>query len=136
MLREILYGQTEEPVLKRGLNAFAARHRALANNIANAETDNYTPKDVFFEEKLQWAMDRNKKGLNSELARHIPEHVELGHVIHEFIERPTGELAAGKTDVDIDTEMARLATNNAHYQLTARALSDYFHRMRIAYNKA
>ncbi len=132
MLREILYGQTKEPVLKRALDAFADRQRAIANNIANAESEGYVPRAVEFEEKLKETMDRNSKGIAATSERHMPQHRNLGDVQHEFYFRPTGELSAGKTDVDIDKEMTDLATNMLHYEVTARKLADYFSKMRMA----
>jgi flagellar basal-body rod protein FlgB len=92
-----------------------------AQNIANVETPGYKAQRVKFEELLQGA------GPSIEGYRTDDAHLHIGRrspldVRPENTERLTG-YDNGTNDVDIDQEMAELATNDLSYRLATRLLS-------------
>ncbi|HEB84980.1 MAG TPA: flagellar basal body rod protein FlgB [Bacteroidetes bacterium] len=130
MLREILYLNTNMPILKHGLDAQAARHRAIASNIANVESPGYVPLRVEFEEQLKLALGEHGERLTSTDPKHMPLKRDPRMVRHQVVEAPSAERSSGKNAVNIDLEMAKLATNQIHYRTTARAARELFSKMR------
>jgi flagellar basal-body rod protein FlgB len=108
--------------LEQSLNLRGARQGILSNNIANAETPDYSAKDLPFQKIM-----RQKMGESS--ASTVP--VQKTHPLHF----PDPGSAPGKesglpwsveTDssgVTIDQEMTKLAENNLQYQSAVQALT-------------
>src|SRR4249920_127781 len=95
-------------VLRLALDAASLRHRVIAHNIANANTEGYAPLRVSFEE--QFDAVRSALGQSQPLARGLLEG--LRRVIAQ-----DGPLSGGATDqVALDLEVGRLAQNSVHYQ--------------------
>ena len=69
MISDRLFGATKIPLLVKGLDAYALRHRAITDNVVNSETDGYKRRQVKFEEKLQTAMNGGK--LKRTSAKHL-----------------------------------------------------------------
>ncbi|NQU06883.1 MAG: flagellar basal body rod protein FlgB [Calditrichaeota bacterium] len=105
MLKEKLFGATEIPLLKLGLDAYALRQRAISDNIANAETYGYNRKEVKFEDKLQ---KMRESGLESD--KIDPTLVVDNHPsdVNDI------------SNVDIDREMADMAKNQLQFNAAAR----------------
>ncbi len=92
-----------------------------AENIANVETAGYKAKRLKFEELLA------NEGPSIEGYRTDPAHLAIGRrdasdVAPEQVDRRT-DYDNGVNDVDIDQEMAELATNDLSYRLATRLLS-------------
>ena len=116
--------------LKQALNVYAQRHRVVADNIANVETDGYRSKELRFEDMLSGAE------MQLEGARTNAHHLHLGR---QEIEDTTGEVRDtdsdhdnGVNNVDIDKEMTDLATNDLTYRLATRLLSMKYQNLRSA----
>ncbi len=132
MLREILFGQTNMPIYKNALDAFAKRHRAIASNIANSETPGFVPRKVSFEDRLKRALGPFNPRMNQTDLKHIPVKSNP-RIVRPFpYKEPDGNKTAGVNDVDIDKEMAQLATNQIHFLMTAQTAKGYFLKMRRA----
>ncbi len=125
MLKEKLFGATEIPLLKLGLDAYALRHKAISDNLANAETIGYKRKEVRFEDKLQ---ELARSGLLERTTeRHLGTYV-LGS------EQLTPELMIDTTpsdvndinNVDIDNEMSEMAKNHLQFNYASHLSKMFF----------
>lgn len=105
MLKEKLFGATEIPLLKLGLDAYAIRQRAIADNIANAETQGYKRKEVRFEEKLK----------ELRISR-----FESGKVAPEVVVDKKPSDINDISNVDIEREMADMAKNQLQFNAAAK----------------
>ncbi|MDP8207021.1 MAG: flagellar basal body rod protein FlgB [Candidatus Electryonea clarkiae] len=130
MLREVLYNNTSVPILKRGIDAFADRQRAIASNIANIEVKGYERKTVVFEELLKQAFGDKAAGLSASRQNHIPIQMDPKEVRHMIKISNDDSESSGVNDVDIEREMSDLATNQIQYDLTARKLKGYFNKIK------
>lgn len=144
---DILSNQTMD-VLAKALDGHAMRHKAIASNIANAETPGFKRMDVAFEDALKQVIDQKNRqqwaGDNSPPEFLPPGSLKTTHPGHynpkpfpssindvrsdvnraEFFFRQDGN------GVDIDTEMAQLAKNSGKYNAIARMESQQFRSMR------
>jgi flagellar basal-body rod protein FlgB len=126
-----LFDSTRIPTLTRALDAYALRHKVIAENIANVETPGYQAKTVSFEKELSDAMNgRSLAGTRTD-PRHLPLGAETpgdsaAHV--ENIPQASGQDGAlsGVNQVDIDAEMTELATNQIRFRFAARLLGESF----------
>lgn len=125
MLRELLFDQTRIPILMKGLDAYALRHRAIADNVANAETVGYERHVVEFEDRLRSAIGAGG------LRRTHPQHLGSGGVDLRSLD-PKVTVDAVPSDVndlnnvDVDREMAELAANHLQFNFAARLARLYF----------
>ena len=118
------FSQTIVPELKQGLDAYAVRHKAIAENIANVDTVGYRPLTVNFEENLQNAMQTpGVTGLRTKAG-----HIGIGKQLIEIQETPANEAAP----VDIEQEMADLAANQIRFEFTAKTLSRQYEMLRAS----
>lgn len=111
-------------VLTAALHGYGARHAALANNLANAETPGYKRIDVSFEAALAEAAEtdraarRRRAEPGEDPGRPSPDAV-AGH-LPAVRAVDTTVLRADGSNVDPDDEMAQLAANQlAHQTVTA-----------------
>ena len=116
--------------LKKALDVYANRHKVVADNIANVQTEGYGAQSFRFEEYLSEA-DMKLTG-----ARTHSSHLHLGR---RQLESTHGDIADtqssydnGINNVDIDKEMTDLATNDLSYRLTTRLLSMKYANLRSA----
>lgn len=130
MIRTGLFEHKHLTTLKAAVDAYARRHEVTAQNIANVETAGYRARRLKFEELLAG------RGPSIEGYRTDPDHFPIGRrgadeVRPEAVRRDTG-YDNGTNDVDIDQEMAELATNDLSYRLATRLLSGSYNRMQTA----
>ncbi|HPF71155.1 MAG TPA: flagellar basal body rod protein FlgB [Candidatus Krumholzibacteria bacterium] len=121
MIRTGLFDQNHLASLKSAVQAYAQRHEVTAQNIANVETAGYKAQKVKFEELLAGS------GPHIEGYRTDGDHLAIGRrspldVRPESAARNNG-YDNGVNDVNIDQEMADLATNDLSYRLATRLLS-------------
>jgi flagellar basal-body rod protein FlgB len=106
-------GMETADILKKILDGSAMRHRALANNIANAETPGYGRRDVTFISELKSAIEsgdvKSVKSLEPELT--------------------TDRRGEG---IELEKEFAALAQNQLLYQTSAELLSRKYAGLRKA----
>ncbi|MDR0516702.1 MAG: flagellar basal body rod protein FlgB [Fibromonadaceae bacterium] len=118
--------KTSIPVASKGLDAYAHRGRAIANNIANVSTPGYNRIEVSFEEQLSKALD---KELNLAGERTHGNHFFLGRKEIEHVKsegyRVTDPTNPGEiNNVDIDIEMAKLAENEIAFNFATTFIRD------------
>jgi flagellar basal-body rod protein FlgB len=124
MLKELLFNTTQLPLLKKGLDAYALRHRAISDNIANAETPGYRRKVVKFEEKLDQALADER--LRRTHGSHLHRADELESINAELARDEQPSDVSGVNNVDIDREMTSLAENTTQYTLAAHLAKMHF----------
>jgi flagellar basal-body rod protein FlgB len=115
-----LFGGTTS-VLQAGLTGLGQRQRALAENIANADTPHYKRFEVSYEAQLQAAVGQSQA---APLAVTQPGHLSLGPQgigqFHPELRRATDStLRNDGNNVDIDVEMTRLAQTSLTYSAVA-----------------
>ena len=104
-------------MLKKMVDACAMRHRLLANNIANANTDGFKRQDVDFKAALANAIKSGKPG-------------EISNVQPEVYTDKSSKARANGNNVSIQKEMGSLMDNTMLYKFTTRALSRKFNRLK------
>lgn len=130
MLKTGIFDRNHLTTLKKAVDAYAQRHQVTAQNIANIESPGYRSQKLKFEEMLTGA------GPSIEGYRTHPNHIPIGRrsigdVRPESIEADT-HYDNGVNNVDIDAEMAELATNDLSYRLATRLLSQRYSMLRGA----
>ena len=116
------------PLLNRAMDTYSVRQKAIAKNIANATTPNYTPERVKFEELF------NNEKLSISGSRDDENHIAIGTDKRESIENqtvkqdiPTPELYfSGDSHVNIDKEMSELAINQIKFRFASTMTRRYF----------
>lgn len=115
------------PVLEEWFHFAAARHRAIANNIANVETPFYKTLDVP-EDRFRKAMDRALE----EQKRSPVGAFERPALSLEFVEGEGGILRHSENNVDIDVEMGKLVKNASLHNLLTSLLTQQYEMLREA----
>ena len=114
-------------LLSRSLDIRASRHKILSSNIANAETANFTPKDLPFQKILE---RYGNPSSNIEVLRTHPLHfpgseTDPSQFSADLEPGPAGE------GVNIDQEMGKLAENNVMFQAGIQALLKKFEAIKV-----
>lgn len=112
-------------VLQKGLEASSLRQQVLSNNVANIDTPNFKRSDVDFQAVLGAALGEPSKGLSLKLTspRHIPgagDGVDGGNVI---VTDQSTTLRNDGNNVDVDSEMSKVAENGLYYNSLTNAIS-------------
>lgn len=110
-------GGVTSSLVKMALDVAALRHQAIANNIANADTQGFKPQYVSFEEHLsqlvlQAPNQRDDARLAVELEG-VQARIEQGELLQ----------TSKNGEVHIDLEMAKLSENVIRYQALLAGLS-------------
>lgn len=102
--------------LGAALQLHEARHRVIAENLANAETPGYRARRLEFQDELRRAFDGepiSKTSVEAEVDRHA-------------------RVNADRNSVDLDTEMARMSENALRTVALSRLLSRKYATLRAA----
>ncbi len=131
MLKQMLFEATRIPLLAKGLDAYALRHRVISDNVVNTETPGYRRKQVEFEEELQ--ATRKRYGLR----RTDPLHLGRGGMNPEkvtpevtFDQRPSD--VNDLNNVDIDREMTDMARNQLQFNFASQLSRLYFELLKTS----
>ncbi|MFP4013937.1 MAG: flagellar basal body rod protein FlgB [Chitinispirillaceae bacterium] len=133
MLGDTLFGKTNLPMVSKSLDAAMLRARVISNNIANVNTPGFRRVDVKFEDQLRKALDATRlKG-----ARTDQKHMEVGkknmaNVNAEAYHPYDPTLPSGVNNVDIDTEMAKLAETQIMFNYANRFRQGVFKKLNAA----
>lgn len=109
------------------LDAYTERHRVLAHNIANIDSEGYRPLRLDFEEQLQKLQQAVNSGASD------AELSALADAVHPFAE--VSEAISGPlpdSSQRLDDEMALLVQNTLQYQAVLTSLNHRGSLMRIA----
>lgn len=112
------------PLMNKALDAYSRRIKVTSENIANAFTIGYKPKEVMFEELFLNEKNNLKLELTNEKHISPKETIEPKEVIADV---PEGEeFYSGANPVNIDKEMAKLAETQIRFRFVARLVRRYF----------
>lgn len=133
MFREMLFNKTNLPMINNSLDAAMLRTRAVSNNIANVNTPGYRRVEVSFEKELRNALDRTKL----QGARTDEGHLKMGRPglvdVHASAYKPVDPtLPSGVNNVDIDSEMAKLAEAQIMYNYGVKFGQGVFKKLNAA----
>jgi len=105
--------------LGAALDVYQARHRVLAENVANAETPGFRARDLDFATALTRAFERDGTG---------DTRASAGEPVVDT--RATVKIDGNS--VDLDTEMARLSENTMKEVALTRILARKFESLKLA----
>lgn len=128
-----IFGTTID-LLGKTLDLRAKRQGLIAANVANAETPNYTPTDLKFEDQLKGALKKGGKGVLTN-PRHIPlkgASARLEVVTGEQVEVPSKAPGPDGNSVELEGEMGRMAENQIMYNASIQLLTKKFDMMKQA----
>ena len=122
-------------ILERSLDAASLRQKVLANNIANVDTPNFKRSDVSFDSALQEYLNDASPTLRGTVTD--PRHIPIGtpsfsQIQPQVIVEQTTTVNNNGNNVDIDSEMTQLATNQIKYNLLIQQLNAQFSKLRTA----
>lgn len=130
-----LFNTTVE-LLGKNIDLRARHQNMIASNIANAETPNYVPKSLAFEDELQGALKGGSKGepviANS---RHLPLKgvgSRLQSVTGRVVETPAKTPGKDGNAVEIENEMGRMMENQVMYNASVQILAKQFADIKTA----
>lgn len=113
--------------LAKALDASWLRNQLISNNIANVDTPGYKRKDIDFEGYLQTALRANGK---------LDDVNNIGD-ISPYVYEDKANLSYRMDDnnVDVDTEMVKLAENQLRYNTLISQVNYNFSRLKLVMNK-
>ncbi len=136
-MSEINFGVTAD-LLKNAVDGAGASHAVIANNIANVNTPLYHRTDVSFKDSLAASLGSDADPNQLELAATDKKHFAIGgaEAPQPFeIWTQKDDLTVQRLDgnnVDVDSEMAKLAINSGYAQTMNQLLAVQYTRMRQA----
>jgi flagellar basal-body rod protein FlgB len=113
--------------LSRGLELRTRRQAAVAANVANADTPGYRALDVSFAGAFEAAAGR--LALTTTHGSHLSGLRSAGS---DSLVLSGGTPRRDGNDVNIDSEMVKLAQNQIEYQFLARAANGKFRKLKEA----
>ncbi|CAI6082584.1 Flagellar basal body rod protein FlgB [Paenibacillus sp. JJ-100] len=120
------------------LQALNARHQAITNNIANADTPNYKKTTVEFEDELRRIVENGKNGqlrMRRTHEKHFPVGSPNDSIVHyRVIQNNETAMNNNNNNVDIDREMALLSENQLLYNYMADRVSGHYKKMKNLLN--
>ncbi|MFQ5751322.1 MAG: flagellar basal body rod protein FlgB [bacterium] len=116
--------KTLVPILKKSLDAYATRHKAIAENIANIDSQGYRPLKVSFEENLRNMLQKKHAIAMKTNSRHM----DIGSSVLEVKETVVND----QDKVDVEAEMAELAKNQIRFEFAARLLARKYENIRAS----
>ena len=133
MFSSAVVNKTNIPVLAGAMNAAMLRARVTANNIANVNTPGYARVDVSFEDELRNALDRTRlQGVRTD-AGHMPiGRLNLDEIGPKAYKPYDPTQPSGVNNVDIDTEMAKLAETQIMFKYMNAYTQGVFNKLNAA----
>lgn len=133
MLSDMLFNKTNLPVVSKALDSAMLRSKVIANNIANVTTPGYKRVEVSFENELRDALDRTRLKGSVTNEKHIAlGRKDLTSVNPKAYHPNDPTLPSGVNNVDIDTEMAKLAENQIAFNYAIKFGQGIFKKMNAA----
>lgn len=127
-------------LLGKSVDLRAKNQTLIASNVANAETPNYIPKSLDFEQELQGALKSRQAGQthsSAPHARHIPVRgAGIGNAIQsvsgQVIETPAKTPGKDGNAVELENEMGKMAENQIMFNASIQMLTKKFEGLRTA----
>jgi flagellar basal-body rod protein FlgB len=128
----LLFQRTIIPQMGRSLDAYSLRQKAIANNIANVETESYQRRVVSFEEDLAAALKEGEEKLKRTHSEHMPRPWESELIEPELEVDENEDYFNGHNNVDIDQEMTELSRAILSYRFSTRQIRHGFSQLKTA----
>lgn len=130
LMNDMIFSKTLMPTINKSLSAVNLRSRAIADNVANISTEGYQRKEVSFEDQLRNKMKTKLTGTKTD-----DMHINLGknsiQNINPSVYRSNDKnLYSGINNVDIDSEMAKMADNQILHEFDVKFLSSQYRRLK------
>ena len=127
-------------LLGKSIDLRAKNQNLIASNVANAETPNFVPKTLAFEEELQGALKNGTSGHRSSSTphgRHIPiRGAGVGNAVQsvsgKVLETPAKTPGKDGNAVELEDEMGKLAENQIMFNASVQMLNKKFEGLRTA----
>lgn len=127
-------------VLEKSVDLRAKSQNLIAANIANAETPNFVPKSLSFEQELQGAVKSRQSGQKpfaTPHERHIPVRSagsgrSVKSVSGKVLETPASTPGKDGNAVELENEMSKLAENQIMFNASVQMLNKKFEGLRTA----
>lgn len=127
-------------LLGKSIDLRAKNQNLISSNIANAETPNFVPKTLAFEQELQGALKTRQAGQRASSIpheRHIPVRgsgsgSSLQAVSGQVIETPAKTPGKDGNAVELENEMSRMAENQIMFNASVQLLTKKFEGLRSA----
>ncbi|HEY3308090.1 MAG TPA: flagellar basal body rod protein FlgB [Desulfuromonadaceae bacterium] len=122
-------------LLGKSIDLRAKNQNLIASNVANAETPNYIPKALAFEDELQGALKGGKGGTALTNPRHLPlkgSGSRLQSVTGHVVETPAKTPGKDGNAVELENEMTKMAENQIMYNASVQILTRQFGELRTA----
>lgn len=110
--------------LEKGLDYSSLKQKVISQNIANEATPGYKAKDVSFKQSLQEAVEQSIHAKRTD-GRHF-EFKGMSKIHPGVITKKNVSFNNNGNSVDIDNEMADLATNQIYYNALIERVSGKF----------
>jgi len=128
---------TSIQLLGKSIDLRSKNQNLISSNIANAETPNYTPKALVFEEELQGALKSGKKRESAGItnSRHIPLKggtSRLQNVTGRVVETPAKTPGKDGNSVELENEMSRMLENQVMFNASVQILAKKFEGIKTA----
>lgn len=133
-----LFQKGSMPALEMLMHFTTARHKTIANNIANVETPGYKAMDVpeaDFKTALARAFEGQRRSRTGvfEMEKHRGVTPVAGGLEMRFTGAPdAGILRHIENNVDLDVEMGRMVKNAGLHNMAASLLAQQFSLLREA----
>lgn len=125
-------------LLGKSIDLRAKNQNLIASNIANAETPNFVPKTLAFEQELQGAI-KNRQSVQQSSSAPNPRHIPikgggftLQSVSGKVIETPAKTPGKDGNAVELEDEMSKMAENQVMFNASVQMLSKQFEGLRTA----
>ena len=125
-------------LLGKSVDLRAKSQNLIASNIANAETPNFVPKTLAFEQELQGALNNRQSGqhpVSAPNARHIPVRgagAGIRSVTGKVLETPAKTPGKDGNAVELENEMGKMAENQVMFNASVQMLNKKFEGLRTA----
>ncbi len=123
-------------ILGKSIDLRTKQQNMISANIANAETPNYTPKSLSFENELQGAIKGADTGALAQTdSRHFPlkgANNRIQSVTGRVIETPAKTPGKDGNAVELEGEMGKMMENQIMYNASVQLLAKKFEGLRTA----
>lgn len=125
-------------LLGKSVDLRAKNQNLISSNIANAETPNFVPKTLAFDDELQSALKNRSNRQHPSAAphqRHIPVRnagSTLQSVSGKILETPAKSPGKDGNAVEIENEMGKMAENQIMFNASVQLLTKKFEGLRSA----
>ncbi len=118
-------------LVSRVMDMQLQRQNVLMGNIANVNTPDYKPRELYFEEELQKALNLGAMGKVSRTeSGHIPSTFDSQTFAATFEKKFTPREVHGEDRVNIDKEMVKVNKNNLQYTTLSQLMTRSFEGIR------